>query len=225
MSMPSSSEEVATRQGSSPDFSSSSTTSRSSRASEPWWARAISAGSSILAGQLVQPHRQPLGAAAVVHEDDRRAVLLHELEQLGVDRRPDRARGSPSGVAEPAPRGRRRRRGALPPPRVGTSWASGSRMSSTGTWIFRSSGLRTPVSTTVHSRPGADQEAAHLLQRALGGRQADPLDRLARPACSRRSSVSARWAPRLVRATAWISSTITHSAPARISRAREVSIR
>ena len=44
MSMPSSSEEVATRQGSSPDFSISSTTSRSSRASDPWCARAMSAG-------------------------------------------------------------------------------------------------------------------------------------------------------------------------------------
>ena len=44
MSMPSSSEEVATRQGSSPDLSSSSTTARSSWERDPWWARAISAG-------------------------------------------------------------------------------------------------------------------------------------------------------------------------------------
>ncbi len=42
MSIPSSSEDVATRQGSFPDFRSSSTISRSSWASEPWWARAIS---------------------------------------------------------------------------------------------------------------------------------------------------------------------------------------
>ena len=42
MSIPSSSEEVATRHGSLPDLSSSSTTTRSSWASEPWWARAIS---------------------------------------------------------------------------------------------------------------------------------------------------------------------------------------
>ena len=45
MSMPSSSELVATRHGSSPAFSSSSTFVRSSRASEPWCARAISTGS------------------------------------------------------------------------------------------------------------------------------------------------------------------------------------
>jgi len=44
MSMPSSSELVATRHGSSPALSSSSTFVRSSRASEPWWARAISTG-------------------------------------------------------------------------------------------------------------------------------------------------------------------------------------
>jgi hypothetical protein len=42
MSMPSSSDEVAIRQGRSPDLSISSTTSRSSWESEPWWARAIS---------------------------------------------------------------------------------------------------------------------------------------------------------------------------------------
>ncbi len=44
MSIPSSKLEVATMQGISPAFSSSSTTCRSSRASEPWWARAISTG-------------------------------------------------------------------------------------------------------------------------------------------------------------------------------------
>ncbi len=43
--------------------------------------------------------------------------------------------------------------------------------------------------------------------------------------CSSRSSVSARCAPRFDCATAWISSTITHSASRRNSRAREVSMR
>ena len=46
-----------------------------------------------LLGQLVQPQRQPLGGAPVVDEDQRRGVLAHELEQLGVDRRPDRLAG------------------------------------------------------------------------------------------------------------------------------------
>ena len=42
---------------------------------------------------------------------------------------------------------------------------------------------------------------------------------------SRRSSVSIRWAPRLVVAIAWISSMITVSTPASVSRADDVSIR
>ena len=42
-------------------------------------------------GELVQPEREPLGEAAVVDEDDRRAVRLDEREQLGVHRRPDRS--------------------------------------------------------------------------------------------------------------------------------------
>ena len=46
-----------------------------------------------------------------------------------------------------------------------------------------------------------------------------------RETASRRSSVSARWLPRLVEATAWISSTITASTEVSISRACEVRIR
>ena len=42
--------------------------------------------------ELVQPQREPFGEAAVVDEDDRRAMLAHELEQGRIDRRPDRAR-------------------------------------------------------------------------------------------------------------------------------------
>ena len=48
MSMPSSSEEVATRHGIWPSLSSSSISTRCSRASEPWWARAISFSASSL---------------------------------------------------------------------------------------------------------------------------------------------------------------------------------
>ena len=98
MSMPSSSEEVATRHGSSPALSCSSTTIRSSRASEPWCARAIGAGGSIVAtpscsASSFEPQGEPLGAAPVVDEHDRRAVLAHEPQQLGVDGRPDRLAG------------------------------------------------------------------------------------------------------------------------------------
>src|SRR5205823_13151760 len=49
-------------------------------------------------GQLVEAQREALGATAVVDEDDRRAVLLDELEDLRVDRGPDRAaRGLAAG--------------------------------------------------------------------------------------------------------------------------------
>ncbi len=41
---------------------------------------------------FVQAQREPLGEAAVVDEDDRRAVRLDELDERRVHRRPDRAR-------------------------------------------------------------------------------------------------------------------------------------
>jgi hypothetical protein len=48
----------------------------------------VGAGEFLL-GQVVQAQGEPLGEAAVVDEDDRRAVCANELEDLGVDRRPD----------------------------------------------------------------------------------------------------------------------------------------
>ena len=92
MSMPSSSDEVATRHGSSPALS-------CVLDHEPLLARqraVVRARRSrrravrVRRGQLVEAQRQPLGAAAVVDEHDRRPVLADELEDLGVDRRPDR---------------------------------------------------------------------------------------------------------------------------------------
>ena len=102
-----------------------------------------------------------------------------------------------------------------------TSGWSGSTMTLTGTWILRSSGLRVPVSTIVHVRFGPTRKRPTS---SSGFCVADsPMRCTSRPACSaRRSSVIARCAPRLVCATAWISSTITCSAPSKISRACEV---
>ena len=59
--------------------------------------------------------------------------------------------------------------------------------------------------------PHPAEEAAHLLQRLLCGRQADALDGGAGfpTSSSSRSRDSARWLPRLSRTMAWISSTIT----------------
>ena len=53
--------------------------------------RAVVGPRDLTLGQIVQAQREPLGEAAVVDEDDRRAVLPDELEDLRVDRRPDRA--------------------------------------------------------------------------------------------------------------------------------------
>ena len=113
------------------------------------------------------------------------------------------------------------------PPTAGsvTSCASGSRMLSTGTWIFRSSGLRMPASITVHSRPAPTRKRPTSSSGRCVADRPMRWTAAARASSSSRSSVRARCAPRFVRATAWISSTITASASTRNSRAREVSIR
>ena len=51
--------------------------------------RAVVGADQLLAGELVQALREPLGQAAAVREDDRAAVRPDELEQARVDRRPD----------------------------------------------------------------------------------------------------------------------------------------
>ena len=102
-------------------------------------------------------------------------------------------------------------------------------MSSTGTTTSTSSGLRMPASTMVTGRGPcvvlAAEEAGDLLERALRGRQPDALRRALSVTSSSRSSESARWAPRLVAASAWISSMITASTPRSVSRADDVSMR
>ena len=55
--------------------------------------RAVVGARDLLLRELVQPEREPLREPAVVHEDDRRAVLPDELDDRGIDRRPDRAAG------------------------------------------------------------------------------------------------------------------------------------
>ncbi len=101
---------------------------------------------------------------------------------------------------------------------------SGSTIDSTGTWILRSSGLRMPASTMRAVRRGPTMNRATsssgfcvALRPMRWGSWSLSSDR--------RSSVSARCAPRLVEATAWISSTMTDSTPRSISRACEVRIR
>ena len=78
MSMPSSSEEVATRHG---DLAAlqqlldlDALLARE---------RAVVGPGDLALGELVEPEGEALGEATVVDEDDRRAVRLDELEQLG----------------------------------------------------------------------------------------------------------------------------------------------
>src|SRR5205823_3495001 len=59
--------------------------------------RAVMGARDLLLRELVEAKREPLGEAAVVDEDDRRAVLLDEAEDLRIDRRPDRRRGGTHG--------------------------------------------------------------------------------------------------------------------------------
>ena len=58
--------------------------------------RAVVRPSDLALGQLVEAQREALGEASVVDEDERGGVRLDQLEQLGVDRRPD---GVGTGVA------------------------------------------------------------------------------------------------------------------------------
>ena len=114
MSMPSSRLDVATSPLSRPDLSSSSICSRRSR-DERAVVRlhqlllhrrvALGLGGAVLAlpVQLVEAGGQALGQPAGVHEDQRGAVLLHQLEQ-------PRVHGRPDGVPHRAGRRRARRR-------------------------------------------------------------------------------------------------------------------
>ena len=161
---------------------------RSSRASEPWWARAISAApppGSSLGAELVQPQREALGGAAVVDEDDRRAVRADQLEQLRVDRRPDRAprRLAADDRLE----------------RVGVGAALGLDHRLDRHADLRSSGLRDAGvddrAPRAAARPGT-RRSPRAAAASPRGRSAAAAGR--RAARSSRSSVSARCAPRLV---------------------------
>ena len=115
--------------------------------------------------QLVEAQRQPLGEPAVVDEDDRRAMLLDQPQQLGVDGRPDRGCGhSLRARAEQ---------------RVGLR-SAGARLAHVldrdddpQVELFAGAGVDEP------DRPGPRDEATDLLERALRRGQADTLDGLA----------------------------------------------
>ena len=164
--------------------------------------------------QLVHRRRQPLGQPSRVREHDRRAVLQHRLDDGPVDVRPDRpgalqrrSRRARPAPASPARRSARRARSCPRPARTtrrSNVFAAGGCTISTGTCPPRNRATSS-IGRTVADSP----------MRCAG------FSRYA----SSRSSDTARCAPRFVAATAWISSTITVSTPASVSRAALVSIR
>ena len=194
-----------------PALSSSSIRVRCSRARLPWWARATSSSASSLSRSASRSARRRL-----LTKIERGAVGPDQLQQLGVHRRPDRAAaalaarhldgssllGAAAGRARACPPPARR-------PQVELLGARRRPRSSPG-----AGGPRRPGRPgSARSRPAA---AGWPTGRCAGG--SPPASATRR---SRRSRIRARCAPRLVPATAWISSTITapdageHLPPAR----------
>ena len=137
MSMPSSSEAVATSARSLPAFRRCSASSRRARERLPWWlvtASSARGAASSCAGDA-------LGHLAGVHEDERRAVLADELRDARVDLLPllvradgrERRGWDLDREVELAERARSRRactrgrrpRGSGPPPRAASAWPRG----------------------------------------------------------------------------------------------------
>ena len=121
--------------------------------------RAVVRAGELALGELVQAQREPLGEAAVVDEDDRRAVLLDEAQELRVDRRPDRRARRLAARAEQL--------GDLGPR---------ARLAHV---LERHDDLEVELLADARvdepDRPAAGHEAPDLLQRALGRGEADPL--------------------------------------------------
>ena len=208
---------------------------RCSLLTEPWWARAMQLGCAVRgaalrhdlrpagrprarrsprrsSGDLVEPGGQPLGEPARVGEHDRGAVLLDQVDDPLLDVRPDRA--SRLGCVACG----------VGPSRSSVTAGPSSVMSSTGTTTSRSHCLRRRRRhdlDRVRRRRGSGRPPRSAA-RSRTARSAAPGGS---SSSSSRSSDRARWAPRLVPATAWTSSTITVSTPRSASRACEVSIR
>ena len=199
MSMPSSSEAVAT------SALSASGLSRISRV-EPRLLRqaAVMGGDLVLAEPLAQMPRHPLGHPPRVDEHERRAVALDQRGQALVVFLPHLVRHDrvERGAGHLEARGRSR--GCA----LRRRWCSRLAAAS------RAAAAIEAVTDSV-----SDQKTCDLGDRLLRRGEANPNER--RPAmCCSRSSESARCAPRLVPMTAWISSTITVRAVRSISRLR-----
>jgi hypothetical protein len=121
----------------------------------------------VLAGQLVQTLGESLGEAAAVREDDRRAVLLDQLEDPGVDGRPDAGPGL----------GVRGRAAGLLVEREDLAGGGHVLDRNDDLQLERLAGAGVD-DRHVAARSDAAEEPCDRLERALGGGQADALRRL-----------------------------------------------
>ncbi len=225
MSMPSSNDDVATTHGSRPDFSSSSTTVRCSRAIDPWCARATTG-----AVCVVSPDCPIASAGKVSSATASSASSLSRAVSFSASRRE-----FANTIVERCSRTRSRIRCSTagqidafcsaPAAEPDTSPVGCPRtdMSSTGTSTRTSMVLAVFGCTTRTGRPPARNEQTSSTGRTV----ADSPIRCAgfSSSASSRSSDSARCPPRLVPATACTSSRITVRTPRSDSRAAEVRIR
>ena len=163
MSIPSSRLEVATRHGIRPAFRSSSISTRCSRASEPWWARAISSSASSFSRTARRSASRRLLTKTIVER-----CCLDELEDGRIDRGPDRAGGRL--VA-------RRHHDVVVHDGLGELVR--------GAQLAQVLDGDDDLEVELLARAGVDEldravagdEAADLLERPLRGREADPLRR------------------------------------------------
>ena len=230
MSMPSSRLLVATTHGSRPRLRSSSITALCSLETEPWWARAIRRGAPsdwpdwamISAGGPPVGTAKPARSAAIsLSRAVSRSASLRELVNTIVDRccsTRSTTRSSTCGQIEVC-----RALAAADPEDTSSSTTPSSVMSSTGTTTFRSHFFSDGGATTSTGAAPPRNRATSSTGRTVADR---PIRWAGRSSSSSsRSRDTARWAPRLVPATACTSSTITVSTPRSDSRACEVSIR
>ncbi len=248
MSIPSSRLDVATTQGSRPSLSSVSIRARSLLDTEPWWARATTLPAPLLCPDwpITSAGTGPAGApapprsarppprrapASSFNRAHSRSATRRELQNT-IDERCDSTRSrtlsSTCGQIDARPLA------AASSDRDGATPASSSVMSSTGT-AMRSSRFgacggatmaagsgRTPSPPATCPAPPR-KEATSSAGRTVADR---PMRCAGRSrSASRRSRLSARWAPRFVPASACTSSTITVSTPASPARACDVSTR
>ena len=123
----------------------------------------------LLAGELVEARGQPLGEPSRVDEDDRRAVGPDELEDPRMERGPDAPPRQLPAVAD---------RGRGPGGRLGAALEVGHVFHRHLDADLEPPPAAPPRGTDVDdlhlpSRPA--EEARHLLERPLGGREPDPL--------------------------------------------------